>query len=61
MIKKIKLIIIFFIIILLTGCQNYQEINNYAIVSGISIDKAKEFLIVPFSATAGLVAPIILR
>lgn len=42
MTKYLKFITIFISIILLSGCQNYQEINNYAIVSGISIDKSNE-------------------
>lgn len=41
--KKIfKVLILVFILILLSGCQNYAEINNYAIVSGISIDKGEK-------------------
>lgn len=37
--KKIfKFFILFFSITLISGCYNYKEINNYAIVSGISID-----------------------
>ena len=39
--KIIKFIVIFSILFFLSGCQNYQEINNYAIVSGISIDKSE--------------------
>ena len=39
--KGFKILIIVFILISLCGCQNYSEINNYAIVSGISIDKGK--------------------
>ena len=39
--KIIKLIVIFSILFFLSGCQNYMEINNYAIVSGISIDKSE--------------------
>lgn len=33
-----KKIIILIICILLTGCYNYQELNNYAIVTGMAID-----------------------
>lgn len=41
--KKIFKITIFIIILFtLSGCFNYKEINDYAIVSGISIDKNKE-------------------
>ena len=41
--KKIhKIIIILLFIFCLSGCYNYEEINNYAIVSGISIDQNKE-------------------
>lgn len=36
-----RLFISIIIILLFSGCQNYEEINNYAIVSGISIDKAE--------------------
>lgn len=43
MMKKIFKITIFIIILFtLSGCFNYKEINDYAIVSGISIDKNKE-------------------
>lgn len=43
MMKKIhKIIIILLFIFCLSGCYNYEEINNYAIVSGISIDQNKE-------------------
>lgn len=37
--KIIKLITFLIILLLLSGCYNYKEINEYAIVSGISIDK----------------------
>ena len=41
--KKIFKITIFIIILFtLSGCFNYKEINDYAIVSGISIDENKE-------------------
>lgn len=41
--KKIfKFFILIFSIMLLSGCFNYKEINNYAIVSGISIDLDQE-------------------
>ena len=41
--KKIFNSIVFIIIIFtLSGCFNYKEINDYAIVSGISIDENKE-------------------
>ena len=40
--KKIFKITIFIIILFtLSGCFNYKEINDYAIVSGISIDENK--------------------
>lgn len=43
MMKKIFNSIVFIIIIFtLSGCFNYKEINDYAIVSGISIDENKE-------------------
>ncbi len=35
-----KKIIIIIICLMLTGCFNYKELNNYAIVTGLSIDKA---------------------
>lgn len=38
--KILKIVPLLLITLLFTGCQNYQEINNYAIVSGISIDKS---------------------
>lgn len=37
--KISKLIILVVILFTVCGCNNYQEINNYAIVSGISIDQ----------------------
>ncbi len=38
--KKIfKIFIIIIFLFTLSGCYNYKEINNYAIVSGVSIDK----------------------
>ena len=43
MMKKIFNAIVFIIILFtLSGCFNYKEINDYAIVSGISIDENKE-------------------
>ena len=33
-----KILILVFLILLLTGCYDYKELNNLAIVSGISID-----------------------
>lgn len=35
-----KIIISLVLILLLTGCWNYKELNNYCIVTGIAIDKA---------------------
>lgn len=40
--KKIKVFIFLIMILLLTGCYNYKEINDYAIVSAISIDESKK-------------------
>ena len=41
--KKIfKIFCLVIILFLLNGCFNYKEINEYAIVSGISIDKGKD-------------------
>ncbi len=37
--KIIKICIFLLLIFSLCGCYNYEEINNYAIVSGISIDQ----------------------
>ena len=37
--KIFKILTIIIILITLSGCFNYKEINDYAIVSGISIDK----------------------
>ncbi len=38
--KKIfKIFVIIIFLFTLSGCYNYKEINNYAIVSGVSIDK----------------------
>lgn len=38
---KIKLVISFFSILLLTGCWNYRELNQLAISTGIAIDKTE--------------------
>ena len=35
-----KIILSFVILFLLTGCWDYNELNNYSIVSGVSIDKS---------------------
>lgn len=40
--KNIKLFILLIIITLLCGCYNYKEINDYSIVSAISIDESKK-------------------
>lgn len=40
--KKIKIIFIIFIIILITGCWNYRELDEMAIVSALGIDKKEE-------------------
>lgn len=40
--KKVKYIILLLIISLLCGCYNYKEINDYSIVSAISIDESKK-------------------
>lgn len=40
--KIIKIFVMIIILITLSGCFNYKEINDYAIVSGISIDKDNE-------------------
>lgn len=38
--KNIKILIVFLFLLLFTsGCWNYQELNDYAIITGISIDK----------------------
>ena len=36
----IRYILLFFILIIISGCYNYKEINEYAVVSAISIDKS---------------------
>lgn len=35
-----KITLSFFILICLSGCWNYNELNDYSIVSGVSIDKS---------------------
>lgn len=40
--KLSKLLILVLMLVLLSGCYNYKEINDYAIVSAISIDKSKK-------------------
>lgn len=37
-----KIIISLLLILSLCGCWNYKELNNYCIVTGIAIDKAKD-------------------
>lgn len=37
--KKVRLIICLSFIFLLTGCWNYNELNNLAIITGVAIDK----------------------
>ena len=39
---KIKFIILLLPIFLLTGCWNYNELNNLALITGISIDKEND-------------------
>lgn len=36
--KYIKLLLLFFTVLLLTGCYDYKELNNMAIVMGLSVD-----------------------
>ncbi len=48
--KKITLL---FITILLTGCWNYQELNEYAIVTGMAIDWKKDHYEVSFLIANG--------
>ena len=40
--KMFKSFILVIILFSLSGCFNYKEINEYAIVSGISIDQSKD-------------------
>lgn len=40
--KTVKLIIFISFIFLLSGCWNYNELNNLAIITGVSIDKSEE-------------------
>ena len=40
--KLSNLLILILIVVFLSGCYNYKEINDYAIVSAISIDKSKK-------------------
>ena len=37
-----KMIISLFLLILLTGCFNYKELNEYSIVTGVAIDKLND-------------------
>ena len=43
-----KIILLFLFCILLTGCWNYRELNDLAIVSGIGIDKDEDGYVVSF-------------
>ena len=40
--KKIKYILLICFTLLLSGCWNYNELNNLAIISGVSIDKEED-------------------
>ena len=40
--KTFKLLFLLAIVIILSGCYNYKEINEYAIVSAVSIDKSNK-------------------
>ena len=47
--NKIKYLILLIVPLLLTGCYNYQELNDLAITTGMSIDydkEAKEFKVI---------------
>lgn len=47
--NKLKYLIILLIPLLLTGCYNYQELNDLAITTGVSIDydqETKEFIVI---------------
>ena len=37
-----KILILISLLLIISGCYNYKELNNYAIVTAISIDKAKK-------------------
>lgn len=37
-----KILIIISLILFVSGCYNYKELNNYAIVTGIAIDKSQK-------------------
>lgn len=45
---KIKFIILLLPIFLLTGCWNYNELNNLALITGISIDKENDEFIMNY-------------
>jgi len=40
--KRVKILLIFFLSLTLTGCWNYSEINDSVIVAGAAIDKAED-------------------
>lgn len=40
--KKIKWLLPFFLVFLVTGCYNYRELNQLALTSAIGIDKVEE-------------------
>ena len=47
--NKIKYLILLIVPLLLTGCYNYQELNDLAITTGVSIDydqETKEFIVI---------------
>ena len=46
--KKVRFIICFSFIFLITGCWNYNELNNLAIITGVSIDKKNDEYIMTY-------------
>ena len=39
---KVKIVLLLFICLIITGCGNYRELNQIAIITGIGIDKNKD-------------------
>lgn len=46
MMKHLKLVIVTILLFLTTGCWNYRELENLAIVGGIGIDKAENGFVI---------------
>ena len=56
-----KKLILIFIILLLTGCMNYNELNNLAIITTIGIDKDNDNYNVSFLVSTDTESNIVVK